>query len=82
VEVVAEGESPLVPREDGVATENDVHRLDQFWPTLLHQHDLADAEAGSGEHPSEGDEAPILDDDEELLEVGPRRDVGSQGHRC
>jgi hypothetical protein len=30
VEVVAEGESPPASGEEDVATENDVHRLDQF----------------------------------------------------
>jgi hypothetical protein len=74
MEVVAEGESPLAPGEDGVAThaEDDVHRPDQVWPALLHQHDLANGEAGSGDRPSnclgqpEGGEALVLDDDEEL----------------
>jgi hypothetical protein len=86
-EVVAEGKSPPAPGEDGVAVENDVHRPDQFWPVLLHQHNLADAKAGSREHPlyrirkPEGDEAPILDDDEELQEVGPQCNEGSQGCR-
>jgi hypothetical protein len=83
MEMVAEGKGPLAPVEDGVHAEDDVHRLDQLWPALLHQRDLADAEARGGDRPPdrigqlEGDEGPIPDDDEELQEVGPRRDEGS-----
>jgi hypothetical protein len=45
--VVAEGESPPVPEEDGTAAhaEDDIHMLDQLWPALLHQRDLIDGEA-------------------------------------
>jgi hypothetical protein len=36
VEMVAKGEGPLAPEEDGVHAEDDVHRPDQLCPTLLH----------------------------------------------
>jgi hypothetical protein len=84
-EAVTEGESPLVPGEDGVAarTEDDVYRPDQLWPALLHQHDLSNGEARGGDCPldyigqSEGGESPVLEVDEELQEMGPWRDEGS-----
>jgi hypothetical protein len=78
-EAVTEGRNPLAPSEDGVATctEDDVHGPDQLWPALLHQHDLANGEAGDGDRPldyigqPEGGQALVLDDNEELQEVGP-----------
>jgi hypothetical protein len=90
VEAVTEGEGPPTPGEDGVAAraEDDVHRLDLLWPSLLHQYNLSNREAGGGDRPPdyfrqpEGGEAAVLDDDEELQEVGPPRDEGSQGRCC
>jgi hypothetical protein len=37
-ETVAEGECPPAPREDGIAarSKDDVNRLEELWPTLLH----------------------------------------------
>jgi hypothetical protein len=85
VEVMTEGESPPTPGEDGIAahTEDDVYRLDQLWPALLHQHELANGEAESRDRPpdrigqAEGGEALVLDGDEELQELGPWCDEGS-----
>jgi hypothetical protein len=87
---VAEGESPPAPGEDGAAAhaKDDVHRLDQLWPALLHQRDLADGEAWGREHPlfhlrqAKGGEALVLDDDKQLQEVGHLCNEGSQRHRC
>jgi hypothetical protein len=70
-------ESPPAPGEDGASAhaKDDVHRQHQLSPALLHQHDLSDREAWSGEHhpdrlrQAEGGEAPVLDDEEELQEV-------------
>jgi hypothetical protein len=78
-EMVAESKSPLAPGEDGSAmcAEDDVHGPDQLRPALLHQHNLANSEAWGREHPPdclgqmEGGEAPSLDVDKELQEVGP-----------
>jgi hypothetical protein len=89
-EAVTEGESRPTTGEDDISarTEDDVHMPDQLWHALLHQHDLSNGEAEDGDHPPDyigqpkGGEAPVLDNDEELQEVGPRRDEGSQGcHR-
>jgi hypothetical protein len=43
MEAVVEGESPPVPREDGIAahSEDDVHKLEEIWPALLRQRDLS-----------------------------------------
>jgi hypothetical protein len=73
-EAVAEGESPPVSREDGIAahSKDDVHRPKELWPALLHQHDLSGGSAGGVDHPSdcvgqpEGVEAQDIDDDKEL----------------
>jgi hypothetical protein len=52
-EVMAEGESPLAFGEDGVAarSEDDVHRPEELWPALLHQHDLTRGSVGGADHP-------------------------------
>jgi hypothetical protein len=89
-EAVTEGESPLAPGEDGIAAhaENDINRPDPLWPALLHQHDLSNREVGGRDCPTdyigqpEGGEASILDNNEELQELGPRRNEGSQSRRC
>jgi hypothetical protein len=73
-EVVAEGKGPPVPGEDDVATrsEDDVNRLEELWPTLLHQRNLSGGSAGGIDYPLDcvgqpgGDEAPGVDDDEKL----------------
>jgi hypothetical protein len=51
-EAVAEGESPLASGEDGVAarSEDDVHRPEELWLALLHQHDLTRGSTGGIDH--------------------------------
>jgi hypothetical protein len=86
VEAVAEGESPLAPREDGIAarSEDDVHRPEEIWPALLCQCDLFRGSAGGIDHPPdcvrqlEGVKALDIDDDEALQEAGPWGYEGSQ----
>jgi hypothetical protein len=73
-EAMAEGEIPPMSGEDGVAarSEDDVHRPEELWPALLHQHDLTRGSAGGVDYPPdcvgqpEGDEALGVKDDEEL----------------
>jgi hypothetical protein len=84
-EAVAEGKGPPAPEEDGVAARSgdDVNRPEELWPALLHQRDLSGGSAGGVDYPPdcigqpEGDEAPGVDDDEELPEAGPRNNKGS-----
>jgi hypothetical protein len=42
-EAVAEGRGPPALGEDGIAarSKDDVNRLEELWPALLHQHDLS-----------------------------------------
>jgi hypothetical protein len=76
---MAEGEGPPAAGEDGIATcpEEDVHRPEEIWPTLLPQSNLPGGRARGVNHPpdcvgqSEGAEARGVDDDEELQEAGP-----------
>jgi hypothetical protein len=73
-EAVAVGKGPLAPGEDGIAarSKDDVNRLEELWPALLHQHDLSGGSAGGVDYPPdcvgqpEGDEAPGINGDEEL----------------
>jgi hypothetical protein len=84
-ESVAEGKGPPAPGEDDIAarSKDDVNRLEELWPALLHQHDLSGGSAGGVDYPPdcvgqpEGDEAHGVNGDEELQEVGPQSNEGS-----
>jgi hypothetical protein len=57
---------------------------EELWLALLHQHNLSGGSTGGVDNPAncvgqpEEDEALGIDDDEELQEVGPQRNEGSQ----
>jgi hypothetical protein len=62
----------------------DVHRPEEIWPAMLHQHNLSGGSAGGVDRPPdcagqpEGVEAQHVEGDEEFQELGPRGNQGTQ----